>query len=149
MSILFNNLKYLVAFSRVLSRALVTLAVSLFAAQIAIADAPLKSKLDLSVEQANTVSQIQKRYRAEKRSIRQVLNRSSRLLRRAKSANDSEAIASLSEEVATFEWAMRAAIRDEDNEIRQVLEPEQLVSFEDYIDTRDKMIGSSRDVRVQ
>ncbi|MEM7413495.1 MAG: Spy/CpxP family protein refolding chaperone [Myxococcota bacterium] len=120
----------------------------LFIVPAAYADAPLKSKLGLDVDQAKVVSEIQAKYRKQKRSVRQDLNRESRKLRRARSANDSETIAQQEPIVAGLEGQMREQIRAEDDEIRKVLSPEQLEKFEAYLQVRDDMVGSSRDVRV-
>ena len=114
----------------------------------AFADASLEHALGLSVEQAATASDIQQRYRESMRSIRGELNRESRALRRARLANDAELTARQASIVAGLEERMRRHILDEDAEIRAVLEAEQLAMFERYIERRDAMVGSSRDVRV-
>lgn len=129
-------------------KAICLLAIFLFTSQVAIADAPLKSKLGLDITQAGLVADIQKRYRAEKRSIRQALNRESRKLRRAKSSNDATAIAELTPVVADLQYQMQTAMFAEDAEIRGVLNTEQRAKFESYIDQRNEMVGSSRDAKV-
>ena len=117
-------------------------------AQPAAADAPLKSKLGLSTDQAKVVYDIQAKHRKAMRSERSELHRESRKLRRARNANDSAQIAQLEPVVAKLEDRMRQRILTEDAEIRQVLNPEQLAKFESYIEERNNMVGSSRDVRV-
>ena len=114
----------------------------------AFADASLESALGLSVEQAATVSDIERRYRDEMRSIRGDLNRESRALRRARIAHDAELTARQESIVAGLEERMRRHILDEDAEIRAVLEADQLAAFERHLERRDAMVGSSRDVRV-
>ena len=117
-------------------------------AQPAAADAPLKSKLGLETDQAKVVYDIQAKHRKAKRGERQELNREARKLRRARSANDSAAIAKQETIVQALEEQLRQRILAEDQEIRQVLNPQQLAKFESYIDERNHMVGSSRDVRV-
>ena len=124
------------------------LVASLLVSTAAVADAPLKSKLDLDMDQAKAVAEIQAEYRKSKRSVRQELNRESRKLRRARSANDSQAVAEQEEIVARLEGEMRELILSEDDAIRGQLTPTQLAAFEDYLDERNDMVGSSRDVRV-
>ncbi len=117
-------------------------------APAAFADAPLKSKLGLDMDQAKAVAEIQSEFRKSKRGVRQDLNRESRKLRRARSANDSAAVATQEAVVAELESRMRSEILREDDAIRQVLTPTQLAKFESYIEERNAMVGSSRDVRV-
>ncbi len=121
--------------------------VLLLCAQSAGADAPLKSRLGLDVDQAKIVHEIQAKHRALKRSERQDLNREARLLRRARTANDSALIAKQETIVAELKDALKSRILSEDEEIRQVLTPEQLEKYERYIEERNQMVGSSRDVR--
>ena len=116
--------------------------------QAALADAPLKSKLGLDTEQAKAVAEIQARHRAEMRSERGAFNRESRALRRAKAANDSDLIEKQEQVVAELQEKMAQRILAEDAEIRKLLNPEQLKKFEAYIEERNNMVGSSRDVRV-
>ena len=120
----------------------------LLIAPAAFADAPLKSKLGLDMDQAKVVAEIQAKYRKSKRSVRQELNRESRKLRAARSANDSAAVATQEAVVARLEGEMRGQILGEDDEIRKVLTPDQLAKFESYLEERNAMAGSSRDVRV-
>lgn len=117
-------------------------------APAAFADAPLKSALGLDMDQAKVVGDIQAKYRKSKRSVRGDLNREARKLRRARLANDSAAVAKQEPIVADLEEQMRQQILGEDDEIRKVLTPEQLEKFEVYIQERNDMVGSSRDVRV-
>ena len=121
---------------------------SLVVSSAAFADAPLKSKLDLDMDQARLVAEIQGEYRKTKRSVRQELNRESRKLRRARSANDSATVAAQEEIVAKLEAEMRAQILGEDDAIRELLTPTQLDEFNRYVLQRNEMVGSSRDVRV-
>ena len=130
-------------------RNLLAITLGLFVlAPAAYADAPLKSKLGLDMDQAKVVAEIQSEYRKSKRSVRQELNREARKLRRARSANDSAAVATQEQIVARLEGEMRTQILSEDDAIREVLTPAQLAKFEAYVQQRNDMVGSSRDVRV-
>ncbi len=120
----------------------------LLSAQAAIADAPLKSRLALDTDQAKIVTNIQAKHREAKRGERQSLNREARKLRRARNANDSELIAKQEIVVSRLEDVLRQRILSEDDEIRQVLNPDQLKKFEHYLVERNNMTGSSRDVLV-
>ena len=114
----------------------------------ALADAPLKTRLDLDTDQAKAVAEIQAKHRAEMRGERGDLNRESRAFRRARTANDSEQIEKLEKTVAELQKKVAQRILAEDAEIRKVLNPDQLVKFEAYIEERNDMAGSSRDVRA-
>lgn len=116
--------------------------------QAALADAPLKTRLGLDMDQAKTVDKIQARYREAFRAKRGPYHREQRVLRRAKSANDAAAVAKQEAIVAGMKAELRDIILSTDDEIRAVLDPEQLKKFEDYIVERNAMVGSSRDVRV-
>ena len=122
--------------------------VLVFGGSAALADAPLKTRLELDMDQARVVDEIQARYRKEFRAKRQVYNREQRALRRAKNANDSQEVARLEAVVAGLKAELRDIILGTDDEIRAVLNPEQLEKFEEYIVERNAMPGSSRDVRV-
>ena len=112
------------------------------------ADAPLKTKLGLDTETARVVDEIEARYRADFRGPRGDYNREQRALRRARKANDSAAIARHEANVATLEAKLREIILRRDDQVRAVLTPEQLVKFEEYVEVRNNMPGSSRDVHV-
>lgn len=112
------------------------------------ADAPLSTALELSVEQAHEVKQIQARYRKEFAATRGDYNRESRALRRARGASDAQEIARLeqvTEQLAAELSRIRAA---EDAEIRAQLDDGQQLAFEAYIAQRQAMVGSSRDARI-
>ncbi len=130
---------------KTLTLALVLLA---FSASVAQADAPLAKRLDLDTAQAGTVAEIQTKHRAEMRKERGALNRESRALRRARAANDSELIAKQEALVAELQAKVAQRILAEDAEIRAVLNAEQQKKFDAWIEERNKMAGSSRDVRV-
>ena len=114
---------------------------------VAQADAPLKTALSLSTDQAKQVGDIQKKYRKQFASKRQELNREMRALRRAKIANDSAAIARQEQKTARLRDELRAIRQKENDEIRTVLTPAQREKFEQVLAQRKEMIGSSRDER--
>jgi len=113
----------------------------------AFADAPLKTALGLDVEQARQVAEIQGGYRREYAAKRGQHNTEARKLRRARNANDSEQIAMQEEIVAKLKADLRAIKDAEDADIRKVLTAEQGQKFDAYIEERNAMVGSSRDVR--
>lgn len=115
----------------------------------AFADAPLKTTLGLDVEQARQVAEIQGGYRREYAAKRGQHNTEARKLRRARNANDSEQIAMQEEIVAKLKADLRAIKDAEDADIRKVLTAEQDQRFDAYIEKRNAMVGSSRDVRNQ
>lgn len=112
------------------------------------ADAPLKSSLDLNTDQAKQVQQIQKTYRRTFGAKRQEMNRESRKLRRARSDNDSALIEQQETIVADLQAEMRAIRTAENDEIRKLLTPEQNLKFDQVIEQRRAMVGSSRDTNV-
>ena len=114
----------------------------------AYADAPLKSSLDLDTEQARQVQEIQKSYRRTFGAKRQEMNRESRKLRRARNANDSALIAQQETIVAGLQEELRAIRSAENEEIRKLLTPEQNKKFDQVIEQRRAMVGSSRDASV-
>ena len=120
----------------------------LLAAGAAYADAPLKSSLGLDTDQARQVQEIQKKYRREFAATRQEMNRESRKLRRARNENDSALIAQQETIVAELQSRLRAIRSAENDEIRAVLTPVQALKFEQVIEKRRAMVGSSRDTRV-
>jgi len=111
------------------------------------ADKPLKSALDLNIEQAAKVAAIQKEARNAIRKPRGDLHREQRALRRAKTANDSAEIAKIEKEIPPLEDKMRQIFNDEEKKIRAVLTPEQTKKYEQWLKERDAMVGSSRDVK--
>ena len=112
------------------------------------ADAPLKSSLDLDTEQARQVQEIQKSYRQTFRAKRQEMTRESRKLRRARNANDSALIAHQETIVTGLQEELRAIRTAENEEIRKLLTPEQNKKFDEVIEQRRAMVGSSRDANV-
>lgn len=120
----------------------------LFSGHTAFADAPLKTRLGLDMDQAKVVDDIQARYRAAFRKKRSVYHREQRVMRRARKANDSALVAKQEPIVAGLKAELREIILSTDNEVRAILTPEQKKKFEDYIVERNSMKGSSRDVRV-
>jgi hypothetical protein len=110
-------------------------------------DAPLKSALDLSIDQAARVDEIQKQTRDAVRPVRTELHREQRALRRARIANDSEAIARQEKLIEPLRMKLAALDESETRQIRAILTPEQNVKYDAYLKTRDEMVGSSRDVK--
>lgn len=115
---------------------------------VAQADSPLKSQLDLDVEQARQVQEIQGEYRRIFSAKRQEFNRESRALRRARSANDSELITELEQTTADLQEDLKQIRLDENGQIREILTPEQNEKFDMVIQQRRAMVGSSRDVDI-
>lgn len=113
----------------------------------AYADKPLKSALGLDTEQAAKMAAIQKEARDAMRNPRGDLHRKQRELRRAKTANDSAAIAKLEKEIPPLQEKMKHVHDKEEQEIRAVLTPEQTRKYEQWLQERDAMAGSSRDVK--
>ena len=113
----------------------------------AYADKPLKSALDLNIEQAKQVAAIQQEARNAIRKPRGELHRKQRELRRAKVANDSAAIARLEQEILPLQEEMRQIHAQEEQQIRALLTPEQTAKYEQWLKERDAMVGSSRDVK--
>lgn len=111
------------------------------------ADAPLKSTLDLDLDQAAKVEAIQKNARDSVRPVREALNREERALRRAKIANDSAGIARQETVIAPLRGQLAAIFAKESEEIQALLTPEQKTRYEEYLKVRDEMVGSSRDVK--
>lgn len=118
-----------------------------FATSAAFADAPLKTTLDLDVEQAAKVATIEKEARDAVRPVRGDLHREERALRRAKTANDAEAIAKQEKIIEPLREKLAEIFANEAEQIRAVLTPEQKVKYEQYLKERDEMVGSSRDVK--
>jgi Spy/CpxP family protein refolding chaperone len=115
----------------------------------AVADAPLKTALGLDIEQARQVDEIQSDYRRQYAAKRGDHNREDRVLRRARIANDSEKIATQEKVVEELKQDLREIKAREDEAIRKLLTPEQEEKFDAYIEKRNNMAGSSRDVRNQ
>ena len=133
-----------------MSNKLLTLlaAATLLLAGTASADAPLKSSLGLDTDQAREIAAIQKSYRRSFSAKRGELNRENRKLRRARIDNDSALIAEQEAVVAGLEAELRAIREAENAEIRKFLTPEQNLRFDEVIEKRRAMVGSSRDANV-
>lgn len=114
---------------------------------VAFADAPLKTALGLSIEQAAKVDAIQKDARDAVRPVRGELLREERVLRRAKVANDAEGIARQESVLAPLREQLAAIFEEESGKIRALLTPEQITKYEAWLKVRDEMVGSSRDVK--
>lgn len=115
---------------------------------ITLADAPLQSRLELSMDQARRVNEIQAASRRSFASKRQEFNRESRAQRRARIANDSNEVARLDGVIEALREELRQIQRNEDDNIRKLLDARQQLAFDDYIAERRQMQGSSRDERL-
>lgn len=111
------------------------------------ADAPLKSKLGLSMDQAKQVHAIQKKYRQPFSAKRQELHRERRKLRRARNANESRQVAQQEQIAAKLQDELQHIRRQENEEIRRLLTPDQRQKFEEVLQQRKASVGSSRDAR--
>jgi Spy/CpxP family protein refolding chaperone len=116
--------------------------------QPAAADESLQSSLALSMEQARSVESIQAEYRRTFSAKREVFNRESRKLRRARLAKDSAAIAQQEPVVAGLQNELRQIRASENDAIRKVLTPEQQKKFEAVLVQRRAQHGPSRDERL-
>ncbi len=113
----------------------------------AMADKPLKSVFKLNIEQTAKVTAIQKEARDTNRKPRGELQRKKRALRRARKANDGAAIARLEKEIVPLQAKMRQIHAQEEQKIRAILNPQQTVKYEQWLQQRNQMVGSSRDVK--
>ncbi len=113
-----------------------------------LADAPLKSRLQLDIEQARQVDQIQAEHRKSFAAKRGEFNRESRALRRARLANDSAEITRLTEVTEALRAELKQLYDSQDTRIAALLSHEQQALFDDYIEERRQMAGSSRDERL-
>ncbi len=112
------------------------------------ADAPITSKIDgLTAEQRKQIKDIQKEARDAMRKPRGDLHREQRALRRAKTANDSAAIAEQERKIPPLQAEMKRVHDEEEKKIRLVLAPEQIRQYEQWLAERDSMVGNSRDVK--
>ena len=123
-------------------------ATTLLFAGSANADAPLKSSLGLDTDQAREISAVQKSYRRSFSAKRGELNRENRKLRRARIDNDSALITEQEAIVAGLEAELRAIREAENAEIRTFLTAEQNLKFDEVIEKRRAMVGSSRDANL-
>ena len=113
----------------------------------ALADAPLKTALDLDVDQAAQVETIQKKSRDAVRPVRGELKREERALRRVKTGNDAEAIAIQEKAIEPLHQKLAEIFEGEAEQIRALLSPEQKIKYKRHLKERDEMVGSSRDVK--
>ncbi|GEM_PF-932544 len=112
------------------------------------ADAPITSKIDgLTTDQRKQIKDIQKEARDAMRKPRGDLHREQRALRRAKTASDSAAITEQEKKIPPLQAAMKRIHDEEEQKIRKVLSPEQTSQYEQWLNERDAMVGSSRDVK--
>ena len=109
------------------------------------ADAPLKESLDLSMDQAKQVDEIQAKYRKEFRSKRGELKREERAMRRAKIDNDRPTLEKQEQVVAELRVELKAIRDAENDEVREVLTDEQSKKFDEVLAQRKAAKGSSRD----
>lgn len=112
------------------------------------ADAALKTRLQLDIEQARQVDQIQAEHRKRFAAKRGEFNRESRALRRAELANDSAEMTRLTTVTEALRADLKQLHEDQDARIAALLSAEQQTLFDGYIAERRQMAGSSRDERL-
>lgn len=122
-------------------------AVLLLAACMMWGDAPLKTALDLSMDQARVVDEIEKKYQKPYVTKRHELNNHQRWMRAARIANDSKRVAEEEAIVRKSAEEFKQIQMDKDAEIRKVLNPEQNKKFDEYLKLRQTMHGSARDAK--
>lgn len=115
---------------------------------IARADAPLKSALGLTMDQAHAVTAIEREHRPAYIAKRGQYTREARALRRANIQNDSAAVARQEPVVAALAAELKQLRDAQDNAIRALLDPQQQKAFDAYIVQRREMVGASRDERI-
>ncbi len=118
-----------------------------FLASTAYGDAPLKSSLDLNLEQAEQVAKIQKETRNAIRPVRGDLHREERALRRAKIENNSDAVAVQEKLIEPLRAKMKELQEIEVMRIKKLLTSEQNAKYDELLKKRNEMAGSSRDVK--
>jgi len=128
-----------------LQAAALTTALFVFCPATALADAPLKEALGLSMDQAKAAGEIHNRRFPEYQKKRGEYNSQMRKLRRARIANDSAAVAREDAVARQLHGEMMALKHAEDAEVRKLLNPEQSKKFDAYLKQRSEMVGSSRD----
>ena len=109
------------------------------------ADAPLKSALGLTMDQAKQVQEIEAKYQKPYAAKRGEYLRQIRKVRRARIANDRVALEAEEPIARRLHGEWRAIQAQEDAEIRRVLTPEQNKKFDEYLKLRREMVGSARD----
>lgn len=124
-----------------------TLATALFAlcSTTALADAPLKEALGLSMDQAKAATEIHQRRFPAFQKKRGEYTTQMRKLRRARVANDSAAVVREDAIARQLHGEMMALMHAEDDEVRKLLTPEQSKKFDAYLKLRREMVGPSRD----
>lgn len=118
---------------------------SILTPAIALADAPLKEALGLSMDQAKAANEIHTRRFPTYQKKRTEYSRQMGKLRRARIANDSAAVVREDAAARQLHAEMMALMHAEDDEIRKLLTPEQSKKFDAYLKQRREMVGSSRD----
>lgn len=130
---------------KIFRAALMTAAVVVISTTMALADAPLKSALGLSMDQAKAATEIHtKRFPAYQKKRGEYTDQM-RKLRRARIANDSAAVDREDAVARRLHGEMMALMHEEDKEIRTLLTPEQSERFDAYLKQRREMVGASRD----
>ena len=112
-----------------------------------LADASLKSALDLSMDQAHAATEIHNRCFPAFQKKRTEYTTQMRKLRRARIANDRAAVAREDSLARRLHAEMMDLKHAEDAEIRKLLTPDQNKKFDAYLKLRREMVGSSRDDR--
>lgn len=121
----------------------------LLAGGAAQADPTLKAKLSLSMEQAKQVDDIQKKHRKLFAAKRTEYNKQMRALRRANIASDSAGVTRQEKITADLREELRVLRKQENDEIRAVLTPEQREKFEQVLaDNRGAHRNDSDDLEL-
>ncbi|MBL8229065.1 MAG: hypothetical protein JNL98_11330 [Bryobacterales bacterium] len=109
------------------------------------ADAPLKSALGLSMDQAKQVQEIQAKFHQPYVVKRGEYTKQMRKVRQARVANDRPAMEAALPIARRLHGEMLGIQAQEDGEIRRLLTPEQSKKFDDYLKLRRDMVGANRD----
>lgn len=124
------------------------LCAALFGSAIANADPSLKSALGLSMEQAHAVTAIERAHRPAYIAKRGEYTRNARWLRNAHAQNDAAKVAQLEPVVAALAVQLKQLRDAQDSAIRALLDAQQQIAFDAYLEQRRTMVGASRDERI-
>jgi len=107
-------------------------------------DEPLRSALQLHIDQIQKVKDIQTQSRRAYVIKRQQYDRDKRSLGRAEREDDLLQIEALNISIAVLLRQMRELRDAEDEAIRALLRPEQIAAYDAWLAHRDALFGSSR-----
>ena len=131
-----------------LRAALMTAALVVLSPTVALADAPLKEALGLSMDQAKAATEIHRKLFPDYQKKRSEYSRQMGKLRRARIVNDSAAVVREDAHARRLHAEMMALMHKEDDEVRRLLTPEQSRKFDAHLEQRRNMVGGSRDDRA-